>query len=299
LPALLVIAAFRLRNAFEIPSFWKSVGTWMFGYFALFTSSLIIWGALSAPNTVYRLTRLNVTELLLLTLFMGLTLLLSNTQRWWQSHWHTVVLLLPIVGFLLAFFTRLLPFDVFFEAVKEDHIVEYAQFWVLFLGSIGCAWHGWTAVKLRQPVLALFFSICTLGLFFVAGDEISWGQRIFGIESSQAITQVNAQNETTVHNLYAVQWAVIYGYIALSLFGSYGAVITWYIRPLRKLHHLVPEKILIGYFLFSLIFFTAQGIVLGGIWHKWAEIAELYLYTGLVLWLILLGKHLLPQRHDR
>lgn len=39
-------------------------------------------------------------------------------------------------------------------------------------------------------------------LFFVAaGEEISWGQRIFHIETPEALKQTNVQQEITIHNL--------------------------------------------------------------------------------------------------
>ena len=37
--------------------------------------------------------------------------------------------------------------------------------------------------------------------FFGAGEEISWGQRIFGIESSEYFKENNAQQETNLHNM--------------------------------------------------------------------------------------------------
>lgn len=36
---------------------------------------------------------------------------------------------------------------------------------------------------------------------FGAGEEISWGQRIFGIESSEYFIENNAQKETNLHNM--------------------------------------------------------------------------------------------------
>jgi len=40
-----------------------------------------------------------------------------------------------------------------------------------------------------------------LGLFFGFGEEISWGQRIFSVESSEFFLENNAQSETNLHNL--------------------------------------------------------------------------------------------------
>lgn len=37
--------------------------------------------------------------------------------------------------------------------------------------------------------------------FFGAGEEISWGQRIFNIQTPEALNSVNAQGELTVHNI--------------------------------------------------------------------------------------------------
>ena len=40
-----------------------------------------------------------------------------------------------------------------------------------------------------------------IGLFFGAGEEISWGQRIFHIESSKFFNENNSQKETNLHNM--------------------------------------------------------------------------------------------------
>lgn len=49
-----------------------------------------------------------------------------------------------------------------------------------------------------KELLTLF-----LGLFFIfiAGEEISWGQRIFDISATEIVREYNVQNEFTIHNL--------------------------------------------------------------------------------------------------
>lgn len=51
----------------------------------------------------------------------------------------------------------------------------------------------------------IYFGLLGLLFFFAAGEEISWGQRIFGWETPEKITAINAQNETNLHNLWIVQ----------------------------------------------------------------------------------------------
>ena len=52
-----------------------------------------------------------------------------------------------------------------------------------------------TTIRELVPVLiALFF-------IFVGGEEISWGQRLFGFETPEVIIDNNVQGESTLHNL--------------------------------------------------------------------------------------------------
>jgi len=44
----------------------------------------------------------------------------------------------------------------------------------------------------------------TFFAFFVAAEEISWGQRIFGIETPESIKALNYQGEITLHNMQFV-----------------------------------------------------------------------------------------------
>lgn len=46
----------------------------------------------------------------------------------------------------------------------------------------------------------IFFLLLALLFFFAAGEEISWGQRIFGIKTPDAFSS-NVQHETNIHNL--------------------------------------------------------------------------------------------------
>ncbi|AOW19963.1 hypothetical protein [Urechidicola croceus] len=84
---------------------------------------------------------------------------------------------------------------------KEDSFVEYGTAFILFCISILLFmrllrnWHSTKGLwKLGVIGMALIF-------IFGAGEEISWGQRIFGIESSEYFIENNAQGETNLHNM--------------------------------------------------------------------------------------------------
>ena len=49
------------------------------------------------------------------------------------------------------------------------------------------------------------YTVGALAFVFAAGEEISWGQRIFGFETPDYLRDINFQNEFNVHN---IEWAI-------------------------------------------------------------------------------------------
>jgi hypothetical protein len=108
-----------------------------------------------------------------------------------------LVLIILIIGYIL-FYTNVAQFESY---VQEDGIVEWLTVLGLVLGCIVCVRRFFVLRKHRSA----WFLIVTLGLalmlFFAAGEEISWGQRIFHIKSSEFFKEKNSQGETNLHNL--------------------------------------------------------------------------------------------------
>jgi hypothetical protein len=50
--------------------------------------------------------------------------------------------------------------------------------------------------------LVVLWLILMAGFLFDAGEEVSWGQRIFHWSTPQTLSQVNVQNETNLHNIF-------------------------------------------------------------------------------------------------
>ncbi|MCN4144131.1 MAG: hypothetical protein LC437_03365 [Thiohalomonas sp.] len=85
--------------------------------------------------------------------------------------------------------------------VMEDGFTEWSTVVFLLIGLFVCSRRVWL-LKAQRPLLFLFMtSLLGLFFFFAAGEEISWGQRIFNVESSDFFVQNNAQGETNLHNL--------------------------------------------------------------------------------------------------
>ncbi|PSR11687.1 MAG: hypothetical protein DA408_00190 [Bacteroidetes bacterium] len=47
----------------------------------------------------------------------------------------------------------------------------------------------------------LFFLLLSIGMFLGLGEELAWGQRIFGFRTPESISTINVQGEFTLHNI--------------------------------------------------------------------------------------------------
>jgi len=83
----------------------------------------------------------------------------------------------------------------------EDGFVENGSAIFLLSSSLLLLYRFFKLFKHKE----LFWKVGVLAMVFVfffgAGEEISWGQRIFNVESSQYFLENNAQGETNLHNL--------------------------------------------------------------------------------------------------
>lgn len=88
----------------------------------------------------------------------------------------------------------LLNHDLAIELASEDGLFEYV--------TAGCFLiSGMLMVKLFSRTRNYFFLALTLVFLVGCGEEISWGQRIFGWGTPASIAQKNIQGETNLHNL--------------------------------------------------------------------------------------------------
>ena len=114
-----------------------------------------------------------------------------------------IVLLLLIFPFSLLFFQTPEQIE---NLTREDGIVENLSALFYFFASCVCIL---CFIKSRSTERIYFlksrrnYFYLALGLlfFFCAGEEISWGQRIIGIPTTEWLADHNLQGETNLHNL--------------------------------------------------------------------------------------------------
>ena len=116
------------------------------------------------------------------------------------------VSLIPIYYLLFIYcFVYILPYGKFFIGISwfdwlksEDGPLEWMQFIEYALSSL-LAFLIFLRPKKKNINSFIWLLIAFLS-FLIAGEEISWGERIFGF-SIESITELSIQDETNIHNL--------------------------------------------------------------------------------------------------
>jgi hypothetical protein len=140
---------------------------------------------------------------------------------------------------------------------NEDSVLEWPQFIgfaAAFIFALACAWR---FKKVGRPLLALAYLAFGLGCFFIAGEEIAWGQRIFGYGTPEGLEEINEQKEVTVHNIDVVQQFTNGVYLLAGLYGSIGAWIVrwrWRHRPSELVDLLMPPLFLTAAFFVMFVY---------------------------------------------
>lgn len=138
--------------------------------------------------------------------------------------------------------------------VPEDGVLETATAIMLFSSGVIVGMRLLRERKLHPRSFFVISILMVVVFVFVSGEEISWGQRIFGVQSSEFFLENNRQDETNLHNLEVrgvnlnklifgrmlVLFLIGYYLILPYLFSLRGRVYRWASSlyfPVPKIHH--------------------------------------------------------------
>lgn len=167
---------------------------------------------------------------------------------------------LPVILFIIATFLSIclhFYFLLFGQPMPEGPIEKYSSLMFLFSAILLVI----SSIKLNQNLFSkvaqkrVIFSLIVISgiLLFIFGEEISWGQRIFGWDSFGVFKEYNLQDETNVHNFFDPLFIYIYPTVGLS---SFLVMLFLWFFPTKKrtflFHLFIPHPSL-----FFLLFFMA------------------------------------------
>lgn len=171
---------------------------------------------------------------------------------------YSIIVTFLLIGVALSFINK-----TYYESsfAREDGVVEWLTVYALLLCSGLCFKRVWK-LKSKKSIL---FLICTFvgGAIFLfgAGEEISWGQRIFDIQTTEYFAKNNSQQEMNVHNLvvegkkvnkiiFGTGLGIVVGFYLLALPWLYHAktsvknFVNTFAIPVAKKHHIISYVLL-------------------------------------------------------
>jgi hypothetical protein len=169
---------------------------------------------------------------------------------------------------------------------KEDGFIEYLTSLFYFLASAGFIF-----ANKKHRFKNLFFWFLAAMCFAIAGEEISWGQRIFGIDTPSELNSINVQQEFNLHNIHGIHQHVRFvGVLIVSAICYFIPISNWRLPKLRALYEkwCVPvfPLWLIGLVTVSLLFMVVPRYVFHVTLFNIDEIAEVELSLAFLLYAV-------------
>jgi hypothetical protein len=287
--SLLLLSVFlRLKSDYCFPKILTFINSRIiFPISILLSVGLTLWDYFTPVNYIFAKYRINYEQVFFLALGSLALIFISQSYLWWVKNWKKSLFFSAPVIFLAFLVIRLWPFDFFMNMVLEDHFVEWNQFFViLFAGFIAFATS--RVLWKKQKFFAILYILFSLGAFFIAGDEISWGQRILSFQTPKDIAMHNYQSEFTVHNLSVFGNLTWFGYLTFSAYGAFSwifvSVMPKYFK--KYLQFLSPPWFVSPFFLFSLTYHLFSNPATPTYIKEWSEPAELMMYLGVLLFFL-------------
>lgn len=189
--------------------------------------------------------------------------------------------------------------NVFWFIEKEDSLTEYLTFGTYLLVAYvayKCLRTIFRTNKLQptwKKFYATLFVLIIATSIVIAGEEISWGQRILGFDTPETVAANNTQSEFNIHNQSVVFQYVYTAYALLGLFGATAWLIVKLIsktglptKVVDTIRFLSPSWRLVGFFIPIIVYAYLRERFGDAMFDQWEELMELYLALGILFFII-------------
>lgn len=111
-----------------------------------------------------------------------------------------IMLIYVCLNIFIALAVRIAP-GFGFRLLQEDNFYENLTSLALLFAALYILFRSFQNMGNKKYVYGMIQLVIGFGLIFMAGEEISWGQRIFNWQSTGIFKENNLQGETNFHNL--------------------------------------------------------------------------------------------------
>ncbi len=150
--------------------------------------------------------------------------LAEEAREWRVPAWAAIALLVfPFVGVVALIGGRAVWPQSYAWVMGEDNLVEWASSVAWFAAAIAAAVLGLRLLRRQQPLVGCLWLLVAVVAVVAGGEEISWGQRVFGFGTPDSVAKHNHQGEVTIHNLSSLNNLLRLSMLVIGVYGSFFA----------------------------------------------------------------------------
>lgn len=214
---------------------------------------------------------------------------MTKRNNFISKHYPRIIFVFGVIILITFYLINVFSQEFLFTKILgEDNFNEYLQVIILIIGSL-VAFKLGVLARHKLKFIGILYIVIAGSLFFVTMEEISWGQRIFHVQTPALLEEMNNQKEINIHNLKAIDKFFPIGYVFLGLYGAFAHFTKPFLKSIvnpKLISSFIPSPMLFpfffsGFFIFLYIVIGAPDPV-----RNWAEIAETMLYAGITIFII-------------
>ena len=143
---------------------------------------------------------------------------------------------------------------------RENSLIEWLTFICYFIAFIVSFSISITYYRRNSALFFFMYMLLSMGLFFIAMEEISWGQKIFNVSISEFFIKYNYQKEMNLHNIKEFPLHALF-----IIVGLYGAFSRFIIPKKLKIKYSSTVNLFVPDYHLFFYFFVA------GIWYLYYD----------------------------
>ena len=170
---------------------------------------------------------------------------------------HLAIANLPLIILFITAFLLTLPItrEGAIWMLAENRPVELLTFVFLIVGGIKGVVLTWQLYQAKESKMVVaFYLLFSLALLAIGAEEVAWGQWFVGFETPASLSEINTQNELTLHNL-----EIFNDHLEIFplLYGVWGLISIWF-NKLPRFNKIASPPVLLSWYLAIAIISTVD-----------------------------------------
>jgi hypothetical protein len=220
--------------------------------------------------------------------------LVADAPRWGLTPRAALTLgALPVTGLAALALVHEVHRPLHATLTRENGLVEWLQVAAFAAALVASAAVTHRLRKEGRKFWSLLYGLLAVGLVFLLGEELAWGQLLVGFRTPEDFAELNSKGELSLHNISSLEPWFNFAKLLIGAYGTFGLLV---LRACERKWESTPlELVIVPAFLIAPFFFTfAVRLLRTAKWIRpgYGEYEELAIAYGFAVFTILVWRRL-------